>query len=58
MKVKTFKKMIKKINKTNLNKKSFYLSSFGEKYNGELFLIDYNGSLYEIIPLEEQVNKY
>ena len=36
----------------SMDKKSFYLSSFGERYNGELFLIDYNGTLYEIIQLE------
>ena len=36
----------------SMNEKSFYLSSFGEKYNGELFLIDYNGALYEIIKVE------
>jgi len=33
--------------------KSFYLSSFGEAYDGELFLIDYNGSLYRIIPFKK-----
>ena len=33
----------------SMDKKSFYLSSFGESYDGELFLIDYNGSLYKII---------
>ena len=37
----------------SMNKKSFYLSSFGEKYNGELFLVDYSGGLYQIIGLEE-----
>ena len=36
----------------SMDKKNFYLSSFGEGYNGELFLIDYNGSLYKIIPLK------
>ena len=30
------------------NKKQFYLSSFGEDENGELYLIDYNGGLYSI----------
>ena len=34
----------------SMNKQSFYLSSFGQRYNGELFLVDYNGYLYEIIP--------
>jgi len=34
----------------SIDKKSFYLSSFGEGYDGELFVIDYNGSLYKIIP--------
>ena len=37
---------------SSINKKSFYLSSFGESYDGELFLIDYNGSLYKIISLK------
>ena len=37
----------------SMNKKSFYLSSFGEGYDGELFLIDYNGSLYKIIVLKD-----
>ena len=31
-----------------INKKQFYLSSFGEDENGELYLIDYNGGLYSI----------
>ena len=30
----------------SINKKSFYLSSFGETSDGELLLIDYNGSIY------------
>tara|TARA_X000001036_G_C20681380_1_gene806025 strand:+ start:1720 stop:2790 length:1071 start_codon:yes stop_codon:yes gene_type:complete len=38
---------------SSMNKNSFYLSSFGESYNGELFLIDYNGSLYKIINLKK-----
>ena len=32
----------------NMNKKQFYLSSFGEDQEGELYLIDYSGSLYSI----------
>ena len=32
----------------NMNKKQFYLSSFGQDDNGELYLIDYNGELYSI----------
>lgn len=32
----------------NMNKRQFYLSSFGEDENGELYLIDYNGDLYSI----------
>ena len=31
-----------------INKKQFYLSSFGEDEDGELYLIDYNGGLYSI----------
>jgi len=34
-----------------IGKKEFYLSSFGEDSNGELYLIDYNGSIYKIIQL-------
>ena len=37
----------------SIDKRSFYLSSFGEDYQGELFLIDYNGSLYRIIPFKK-----
>ena len=33
----------------SINKKSFYLSSFGESNDGELFLIDYEGSIYKLI---------
>ena len=41
------------INHTNeilksMNKKEFYLSSFGEDKYGELYLIDYSGSVYSI----------
>ena len=50
-KIKDFKDHTLEISKS-MNEKSFYLSSFGEKYNGELFLIDYNGTLYEIIKSE------
>ena len=32
----------------SINKKSFYLSSFGETKNGELLLVDYNGSIYTL----------
>ena len=38
----------------SMNKQSFYLSSFGQRYNGELLLVDYNGYLYEIIPLNNK----
>ena len=31
-----------------MNKKQFYLSSFGEDQEGELYLIDYSGDLYSI----------
>ena len=31
-----------------MNKKQFYLSSFGEDEEGELYLIDYSGALYSI----------
>ena len=37
----------------SMGEKSFYLSSFGEDYKGELFLINYNGSLYRIIPFKK-----
>ena len=33
----------------SMGKKEFYLSSFGEDNNGELFLIDYNGTIYKLI---------
>ena len=33
----------------SMGKKEFYLSSFGEDNNGELFLIDYNGTIYKIV---------
>ena len=32
----------------SINKKRFYLSSFGELANGELLLIDYSGSIYKL----------
>ena len=32
----------------SINKKKFYLSSFGELANGELLLIDYSGSIYKL----------
>ena len=32
----------------SIDKKSFYLSSFGEDRSGELFLIDYNGTVYRL----------
>ena len=32
----------------SINKKSFYLSSFGESDDGELFLIDYDGEIYKL----------
>ena len=31
-----------------MNKKQFYLSSFGEDENGELYIIDYTGDVYSI----------
>ena len=39
---------------SSMNEKSFYLSSFGEGHDGELFLIDYNGSLYKMLPLNKE----
>ena len=33
----------------SIDKKSFYLSSFGENDEGELFMIDYSGILYQVI---------
>ena len=35
-----------------INKDSFYLSSFGEDLNGELFIIDYTGSIYKFVKIE------
>ena len=32
----------------SMNKKEFYLSSFGQDNDNELFLIDYNGSIYKL----------
>ena len=32
----------------SINKKKFYLSSFGETLDGELLLIDYSGSIYQL----------
>ena len=32
----------------SINKKKFYLSSFGETSDGELLLIDYSGSIYKL----------
>ena len=32
----------------SINKKKFYLSSFGETYDGELLLVDYSGSIYKL----------
>ena len=32
----------------SIGKTKFYLSSFGEDYNGELLLIDYSGSIYKL----------
>ena len=39
---------------SSMDKKKFYLSSFGEGYDGELFLVDYNGALYKISPLNKK----
>lgn len=33
----------------SMKKNSFYLSSFGQKQNGELLLIDYSGIIYELV---------
>ena len=33
----------------SIDKNSFYLSSFGEQESGELFLIDYNGIIYQLV---------
>ncbi len=30
------------------NKETVYISSFGEDSNGELYIINYNGSIYKI----------
>ena len=32
----------------SINKKKFYLSSFGETINGEILLVDYSGSIYKL----------
>ena len=34
----------------SINKKSFYLSSFGELASGELMLVDYSGNIYLLVP--------
>ena len=34
---------------SSINKKNFYLSSFGESNDGELFLVDYDGNIYKLI---------
>ena len=33
----------------SIDKNSFYLSSFGEHESGELFLVDYNGIIYQLV---------
>ena len=33
---------------SSINKKKFYLSSFGETLDGEILLVDYNGSIYKL----------
>jgi len=40
--------------RTSINKKNFYLSSFGESNDGELFLVDYDGNIYKLINLESK----
>ena len=32
-----------------IGKKEFYLSSFGQDQNGEIYIIDYNGTIYKLI---------
>ncbi len=34
---------------TSMGKKEFYLSSFGQDNKNELFIIDYNGTIYRLI---------
>ena len=33
----------------SLGKKEFYLSSFGQNNKGEIFIIDYNGTIYKLV---------
>ena len=33
----------------SIGKKEFYLSSFGEDNEGEIFIIDYNGTIYKLV---------
>ena len=33
----------------SMSKKEFYLSSFGQDNDNELFIIDYNGTIYRLI---------
>ena len=33
----------------SIGKKEFYLSSFGEDNKGEIFIIDYNGTIYKLV---------
>ena len=46
--LKDFKNHTKSI-MNSIDQKSFYLSSFGQNIDGELFLIDYNGSIYLLV---------
>ena len=37
---------------SGMGKKEFYLSSFGQDNDGEIFIIDYNGSIYKLKDLD------
>ena len=40
----------------SMGKREFYLSSFGEDNNGEIFLVDYNGTIYKLIQYNQLTN--
>ena len=46
-KTSSFKELTNLINLEN-GKKTIYISSFGEDLNGELYIIDYSGTIYQI----------
>ena len=45
--ISNFKELTKSINLQD-EKKTIYISSFGEGLNGELYILDYNGTIYQL----------